>query len=87
MSIVVPQDVEEMVVREIASGRYQSNDDVLRSAMLALEEVDENNLAIEEAVGRSTGLNAMVDKAGNFVGGWRLGQEQLDNLLRNGNVQ
>jgi len=51
MSIVVPQDVAEMVARQIASGRYQSDDDVLRSAMLALEEVDEDYLAIEEAVG------------------------------------
>ena len=51
MSIVVPQDVAEMVARQIASGRYQSDDDVLRSAMLALEEVDEDDLAIEEAVG------------------------------------
>lgn len=34
-----------------------------------------------------TGLNAMVDEARNFVGGWKLGQAQIDNLLRIGNVQ
>ena len=51
MSIVVPHDVEEMVARQIASGRYHSDEEVLRSAMLALEEIDEDYLAIQEAVG------------------------------------
>ncbi len=50
MSIVVPHDVEEMVARQVASGRYRSDEEVLRSAMLALEEVDEDYVAIQEAV-------------------------------------
>ena len=50
MSIVVPQDVEEMVARQMASGRYRSDEEVLRSAMEALEEIDGDFLAIEEAV-------------------------------------
>lgn len=35
----------------------------------------------------ATGLNVMVDEAGNLVGAWRLGKAQMDNLLRIGNVQ
>lgn len=50
MSIIVPQDVEVMVARQLASGRYHSDQEVLRSAMLALEELDEDFAAIEEAV-------------------------------------
>ena len=50
MSIVVPQDVEEMVARQMASGRYRTDEEVLRSALQALEEIDEDSLAIEEAV-------------------------------------
>jgi len=34
-----------------------------------------------------TGVNAMVDSAGNFVGGWKLSPQQITNLLRNGNIQ
>lgn len=50
MSIVVPRDVEEMVARQIASGRYRSDDEVLRSALQALEEVDDDYVAIQKAV-------------------------------------
>lgn len=34
-----------------------------------------------------TGVNAMVDSAGNFVGGWKLSPQQITNLLKNGNIQ
>ena len=50
MSIVVPHDVEEMVARQIASGRYRSDEEVLRSALQALEEIDDDYVAIQEAV-------------------------------------
>lgn len=50
MSIVVPHDVEEMVARQIANGRYRTDEEVLRSAMLALEEIDADYVAIQEAV-------------------------------------
>jgi hypothetical protein len=32
-------------------------------------------------------LNVMVDRGGNFVGGWRLSQDQITNLYRSGNIQ
>ena len=50
MSIVVPHDVEVMVARQIASGRYRSDEEVLRSALQALEEIDGDYLAIQAAV-------------------------------------
>lgn len=50
MPFVVPHDVAELVAKHIASGRYDSGDDVLRSAMQALAEIDEDLLAIQDAV-------------------------------------
>jgi hypothetical protein len=35
----------------------------------------------------ATGIDVMVDSAQNFVGGWKLSSQQVENLLRNGNVQ
>jgi len=34
-----------------------------------------------------TGIDTMVDLEGNFIAGWKLSQEQKENLERNGNVQ
>ena len=50
MPIIVPHDVEAMVADQIASGRYQSGEDVLRSAMIALAEIDDDYLAIQDAM-------------------------------------
>ncbi|MEI8021694.1 MAG: type II toxin-antitoxin system ParD family antitoxin [Schlesneria sp.] len=50
MPFIVPQDVEELVVNQVASGRYRSGDEVLRSAMQALAQVDEDLVAIQDAV-------------------------------------
>ncbi len=50
MSMVVPGDVGESVARHLATGRYQSADEVLRSAMLALAEFDEDLVAVQQAV-------------------------------------
>jgi len=35
----------------------------------------------------ATGVNVIADPAGNFVGGWRLGAEQMENLMRTGELQ
>ena len=35
----------------------------------------------------STGLNVSTTMEGNLLGGWKLGIEQIFNLLRNGNIQ
>ena len=50
MTLVVPLDVEELVVNQVASGRYRSGDEVLRSAMHALTQADEDVIAIQGAV-------------------------------------
>ena len=50
MPFIVPQDVEDLVVNQVASGRYRSGDEVLRSAMQALAQVDEDLVAIQDAV-------------------------------------
>ena len=50
MSIVVPRDVSQLVENQLASGRYQSADEVLRSAMAALTEFDEDLVAVQQAV-------------------------------------
>ena len=50
MPFVVPQDVEELVANHMASGRYRSGDEVLRSAMRALAEVDGDLVAVQQAL-------------------------------------
>ena len=34
----------------------------------------------------NTGLNVITDQSGNFVSGWRLGPEQLQNVLQHGGL-
>lgn len=65
MSIVVPQDVEEFVAHQIAAGRYESEDDVLRSAMQALAELDDDLLAIQDSLAewRSGDAGVPLDEA------------------------
>lgn len=50
MPLIVPPDVEALVARHVASGRYRSKDDVLRFAMEALTEVDEDLAAVQETL-------------------------------------
>lgn len=50
MPLIVPPDVEALVARQLASGRYRSEEDVLRSAMEALTEVDEDVAAVQQAL-------------------------------------
>jgi putative addiction module CopG family antidote len=50
MPIVVPPDVEQSVASQLATGRYSSEEDVLRSAMQALVEFDEDLVAVEQAI-------------------------------------
>ncbi len=35
----------------------------------------------------TTGLNVMTDLNGNFISGWKLGEDQIRNLLAHGNLQ
>lgn len=50
MPFIVPQDVQEQLVNPMATGRYRSSDEVLRSAMQALAHADEDLVAVQEAL-------------------------------------
>ena len=50
VTLIVPLDVEELVVNQVASGRYRSGHEVLRSAMQELAMADEDVIAIQDAV-------------------------------------
>ena len=45
------------------------------------------NMEVYHFYDAKTGLNTMIDKSGNFVGGWKLSADQIANLLRSGNIQ
>ena len=50
MPLIVPPDVEALVAQQVAAGRYRTEEDVLRSAMHALTEADEDLAAIQQAL-------------------------------------
>lgn len=50
MPFVVPLDVEELVVEYLATGQFESGDDVLRQAMQAFQELDQDLAAVREAI-------------------------------------
>jgi putative addiction module CopG family antidote len=43
MPITVPPDVEEIVEQKVASGLYDSPDEVMRAALSLLEEMDQDD--------------------------------------------
>lgn len=45
-----PPDLKQLVADRLASGQYQSEDDVLREAMHALARQDDDWLAVREAI-------------------------------------
>ena len=45
-----PTDIDQQLRDRISTGRYQTEDDVLRAALTALVEADADLAAIEEAV-------------------------------------
>ena len=50
MSYSFPPDVQHLVQARLSSGQYQSEDDVLRDALRALTEEDEDLAAVREAI-------------------------------------
>ena len=44
MNYQFPQDIEERLKARMADGRYQSEDDVLREAMNALDQLEQDKL-------------------------------------------
>lgn len=45
-----PSDLQEMIAARLARGEYQSEDDVLRSALQALEQSEDDLAAVQEAI-------------------------------------
>jgi putative addiction module CopG family antidote len=50
MSYAFPQDVQDLIAQQMASGRYSSEDDVLRDALVSLSQSQEDLDAVLEAV-------------------------------------
>ena len=50
MSYSFPPDVQQMVESHISSGHYQNEDEVLRDALRALTEEDEDVAAVRAAI-------------------------------------
>ena len=50
MPYTIPPDVETLVAHQMSTGRYQTQDDVLRSALEALTLQDEDLAAVQAAV-------------------------------------
>jgi predicted transcriptional regulator len=73
MSLQIPADVESSVRAFLATGRYSSEEDVLRKAMAALErqlsDLDAIREGIEdEAAGRVTPARQVVEAAKQRLG-------------------
>jgi putative addiction module CopG family antidote len=45
-----PPDLQEMIASRLARGEYQSEEDVLRSALQALEQCEDDLSAVQEAI-------------------------------------
>jgi putative addiction module CopG family antidote len=58
MSYTLPPDVEEMVRQRMASGKYASQDELLREALRALAEEEEDLAAVEAALAEWHGGDA-----------------------------
>ena len=50
MPMSVPIDVSNFVAKQVASGRYKTADEVLRSAIHALAEQDKDLVAVQQAI-------------------------------------
>ena len=46
----LPADVQEIVKQRLATGKYASEDEVLRDALRALADEDEDVAAVQEAI-------------------------------------
>ena len=50
MPYTIPPDVETLVAHQMSTGRYETEDDVLRSALEALTQQDEDLAAVQAAI-------------------------------------
>ncbi len=50
MSLTIPADVQQRVIDLLETGRYSSEEEILRAALLALEEQNADLMAIEGGI-------------------------------------
>lgn len=71
MSYAFPPDLQRLVASRLATGRYQSEDDVLRDALRALSEEDEDRESIRQAIEewRAGDMGISLDEAFREIDG------------------
>ena len=69
MTYAFPPDVEQLVAKRMATGGYATEDDVLRDALRALAEEEEDLTAVREAIAdyRAGDLGLPLDEAFDLV--------------------
>ncbi|MGE3780311.1 MAG: type II toxin-antitoxin system ParD family antitoxin [Pirellulaceae bacterium] len=50
MHYAFPPDVRQLITQQLESGRYASEDDVLRDALRVLQDVDNDTVSIQAAI-------------------------------------
>lgn len=50
MPYPIPRDVQDLIAAQLATGRYQNEDDVLREALRALQEASDDVTAVQDAI-------------------------------------
>lgn len=50
MQFPLPPDVQDLIAAQLATGRYQSEEDVLREALRGLQEASDNAAAVQDAI-------------------------------------
>lgn len=71
MPHTIPPDVESLVAHQMSTGHYQTEDDVLRAALEALTQQDEDLAAVQAAVDewQQGDLGVPLDEAVRLIRG------------------
>lgn len=46
----IPLDIQDLIAAQLATGRYRNEDEVLREALRALQELSDDGVAVQEAI-------------------------------------
>jgi Arc/MetJ-type ribon-helix-helix transcriptional regulator len=49
MQYPIPPDVQDLIAAQLATGRYQNEDEILREALRALQEASDDGLPLDQA--------------------------------------
>jgi len=50
MQYPIPPDVQDLIAAQLATGRYQNEDEVLREALRALQAASDDTAAVQDAI-------------------------------------